>query len=33
MADLVERILEDIELQPCILWRYVDDILFNWEYL
>ena len=28
MADLEERILEDIELQPRIWWRYIDDIFF-----
>ena len=31
MADLEERILEDIELQPRIWWRYIDDIFFIWE--
>ena len=28
MVDLKERVLEDIELQPCICWRYIDDIFF-----
>ena len=28
MVDLKERILEDIELQLCICWRYIDDIFF-----
>ena len=32
MADLEERILEDIELQPRIWWRYIDDIFFIWEH-
>ena len=32
MADLEERILEDIEQQPHIWWRYIDDIFFIWEH-
>ena len=32
MADLEERILEDIELQSRIWWRYIDDIFFIWEH-
>ena len=32
MADLVERILKDIELQPRKWWRYIDDIFFIWEH-
>ena len=32
MADLEERILKDIELQPRIWWRYIDDIFFIWEH-
>ena len=32
VADLEERILEDIELQPRIRWRCIDDILFTWEH-
>ena len=28
MVDLEEKILEEIELQPCIWWRYIDDIFF-----
>ena len=32
MADLEERILEDIELQPHIWWWYINDIFFIWEY-
>ena len=32
MADLQEWILEDIELQPHIFWRYIDDIFFIWEH-
>ena len=31
MADLEERILEDIELQPRVWWRYIDDIFFIGE--
>ena len=32
MADLEEGILEDIELQPHIWWRYIDDIFFIWAH-
>ena len=32
MAGLEERILKDIELKPCIWWRYIDDIFFIWEH-
>ena len=32
MADLEERILEDIKLQPHIWSRYIDDIFFIWEH-
>ena len=32
MVDLEEKILEDIELQSCIWWRYIDDIFFIWEH-
>ena len=32
MTDLEKRILEDIELEPCTWWRYVDDIFFIWEH-
>ena len=32
MADLQERILEDIELQPCIWWRYISVIYLIWEH-
>ena len=32
IVDLEERILEDIELQPRIWWRYIDDIFFIWEH-
>ena len=32
MTDLEERILEDIELQPRIWWRYIDNIFFVWEH-
>ena len=31
-AELEEKILEDIELQPHIWWKYVDDIFFIWEH-
>ena len=32
MADLEERILEDIQLQQRICRRYIDDIFFIWEH-
>ena len=32
VADLQERILEDIELQPRIWWRSVNDIFLIWEH-
>ena len=32
MVDLEERILENIELQPRIWWRYIDDIFCIWEH-
>ena len=32
MADLEERILEGIELQPRTSWRYIDNIFFIWEH-
>ena len=32
MTDLEERILENIELQPSIWWKYIDDIFFIWEH-
>ena len=32
MADLAERILKDIELQPRIWRMHVDDIFFIWEH-
>ena len=28
MADLEEKIFQDIELQPRIYWKYIDDIFF-----
>ena len=31
MADLEERILEDVELHSRIWWRYIDEIFFIWE--
>ena len=31
MTDLEERILEDIELQPHISWKYIDDNFFFWK--
>ena len=30
MVDYDERILKDIELQPRIQWRYINDIFFIW---
>ena len=32
MFDLEEKNLEDIELQPRIWWRYIDDIFFIWKH-
>ena len=32
VADLQERILEDIELQPRIWWRSINDIFLIWEH-
>ena len=32
MVDLEERILEDIELHPCMWWRYTNDTFFIWEH-
>ena len=32
MADLAERLLQDIDLQQHIKWRYIDDIYFIWEH-
>ena len=32
LADHEERILEDIELQPRIWWRYIDETFFIWEH-
>ena len=32
MADLEQRILQDTGLQPCIWWRYSDDVSFIWEH-
>ena len=32
MADLEERILQDIELQPRMWWRYIDDTFFIWKH-
>ena len=32
MVDLEERILEDIELQARICWRYINDTFFIWEH-
>ena len=31
MVDLEEKFLEDIELQPRIWWRYINDTFFIWE--
>ena len=32
MAGLAERILQDIDLQQHMWWRYIDDIFFRWEH-
>ena len=32
MADLEEKKLGDIELQPHIWWKCIDDIFFIWEH-
>ena len=32
MAGLEEEILREIELQPCLWWRYIDDIFLLWEH-
>ena len=32
MADLEEKNLGDIELQPHIWWKCIDDIFFIWEH-
>ena len=32
MADLEERILKGIKLQPRIWWRYIDDIFCIWKH-
>ena len=32
MADLEKRLLSDIDLKPCIWWRYIDDIFLIWEH-
>ena len=32
MVDLEERILEDIELHPCMWWRYINDTFFIREH-
>ena len=32
VTDLQERILEDIELQPRIWWRSINDIFLIWEH-
>ena len=32
MADLAERVLQDIGLWQHIWWRYIDDIFFIWEH-
>ena len=32
VADLQEKILEDIELQPRIWWRSINDIFLIWEH-
>ena len=32
MAELEEEILSEIELKPCLWWRYIDNIFFLWEH-
>ena len=32
MADLEEKNLQEIELQPSRWWRYIDDTFFIWEH-
>ena len=32
MAELKEETLNEIELRPYLLWRYIDDIFFLWEH-
>ena len=32
MADLEKRSLSDMDLKPCIWWRYIDDIYLIWEH-
>ena len=32
MADLEKRLLSDIDLNPYIWWRYIDDIFLIWEH-
>ena len=32
MADLEKRLLSDMDLKPCIWWRYIDDIFLIWEH-
>ena len=32
MAEREESVLQDIELQPRIWWRYIDDIFFISEH-
>ena len=32
MAELEEEILREIELNPYLRWRYIDDIFFLWEH-
>ena len=32
MAELEEEILREVELNPYLWWRYIDDIFFIWEH-
>ena len=32
MADLEKWLPSDIDLKPCIWWRYIDDIFLIWEH-
>ena len=32
MAELEEEVLSEIELNPYLWWRYIDDIFFLWEH-
>ena len=32
MTELEEEIISEIELKPCLWWRYIDDFFFLWEH-